>query len=154
MFNVDLFITPSQFLRRRFIEYGFSENKLKFIPYGLYKESFTGFRKKESNRIRFGFIGTILPPKGLDILINAFNRVEDSRAELKIYGRLFPYQGFEYYPKYIKSLAKNGNIRFMGSIDHEDIAEAFANIDVLVVPSIWYENSPLVIQEAFWLELR
>ena len=37
----------------------------------------------------------------------------------------------------------------MGGYNNEDIAKIFSEIDVLVVPSIWYENSPLVIQEAF-----
>ena len=37
----------------------------------------------------------------------------------------------------------------MGEFKHSRIAEIFSEIDVLVVPSVWYENSPLVIQEAF-----
>ena len=147
--KVDLFIAPSRFLRRRFIEFGIPEDKIKLIPHGIDTGLFRSFRRKEPDRIRFGFVGTILPAKGLDILINAFNRVENIRAELKIYGNLFPYQGFEYYPRRIKKLARNRNIRFMGGFDHKDVAKVFSEIDILVIPSIWRENSPLVIQEAF-----
>ncbi|MBL7130475.1 MAG: glycosyltransferase family 4 protein [Candidatus Omnitrophica bacterium] len=146
---IDIFIAPSQFLKTRFIEFGIPEDKIKFIPHGIDTSPFTNFRRKESNRIRFGFIGTILPAKGLDILINAFNRVKDNRAELKVYGNLFPYNGFEYYPRYIKRLAKNRNIRFMGGFNHQDIAGVFSEFDVLVLPSIWNENCPLTILEAF-----
>ncbi len=146
---VDLFIAPSQFLRMRFIEFGIPEDKIKFIPHGIDTELFKNFKRKESDRIRFGFIGTILPAKGVDILINAFNRIRDSRAELKFYGRLFSYQGFEYYPRFIKRLAKSRNIKFMGGFNHEDVAEVFSEIDILVLPSIWYENFPLTILEAF-----
>ena len=40
-------------------------------------------------------------------------------------------------------------IHFKGAYDYKDISTVLSNIDVLVVPSIWYENSPLVIHEAF-----
>jgi glycosyltransferase involved in cell wall biosynthesis len=146
---VDLFIAPSQFLRKRFIEFGIAESKIKFITHGINTVPFKDFKRKESNKIRIGFIGTIIPAKGLDILINAFNRIKDERAELRIYGRLFPYKGFEYYPRYIQRLARNGNIRFMGGFNHKDISDAFSEIDVLVLPSIWNENFPLTILEAF-----
>lgn len=145
---VDLFIAPSQFLRRRFIEFGISEDKIKFMPHGINTGRFEDFKRKKSDKIRFGFIGTILPAKGLDILINAFNLIKDYQVELKIYGKLFPYRGFEYYPRLIKRLARNKNTRFMGKFDHKRIGDVFSQVDVLVVPSIWYENSPLVIQEA------
>ena len=109
---VDLFIAPSQFLRNRFIEFGIPEDKIKFIPHGVDIEAFRDFKRKESNGIRFGFIGTVLPAKGLDILIKAFNMIKNDRAELRVYGRLFPYKGFEYYPRYVQELAGSGNIRF------------------------------------------
>lgn len=146
--TVDLFISPSSFLKKKFIVFGIPEEKIKFIPYGVDAESFRDFERKSSDRIRFAFIGTILPAKGVDILIKAFNRIEDARAELKIYGRLFPYRGFEYYPRYIKRLVRDGNIRFMGGFDHGDISRVFSEFDILVLPSIWNENCPLTILEA------
>ena len=147
--KVDLFIAPSQFLRKKFMEFGVPGDKIKLIPYGIKTESFREFRRKLSDKVRFGFIGTILPAKGLDTLIKAFNRIKDVRAELKIYGRLFPYNGFEFYPRHIKKLVKNRNIKFMGGFDHKDIFDVFSEIDVLLFPSIWNENCPLTILEAF-----
>jgi glycosyltransferase involved in cell wall biosynthesis len=147
--EIDLFIAPSLFIRRKFIEFGIPEGKIKFITHGINKESFRGFRRKPSDGIRFGFVGTILPAKGVDILINAFNRLKDNNAELRIYGKLFPYQGFEYYPGFLKRLVRGRRIRFMGGVDHNDISAVFSEIDVLALPSIWNENCPLVILEAF-----
>ncbi len=146
--KVDLFIAPSQFLRKKFIEFGIPEDKTRFIPHGINTEYFKGFKRKPSDRMRFGFIGTILPAKGVDILIEAFNRIKDERIELKIYGRLFPYRGFEYYPSHIRRLTRNKKVKFMGGFDHKDVANIFSEIDVLVFPSIWNENCPLVILEA------
>jgi len=146
---VDIFIAPSQFLKTKFIEFGIPEAKIRLISNGVDTKFFEGFKRRKSDKIRFGFIGTILPAKGLHVLIDAFNMIKDDRAELKIYGNLFSYNGFEYYPKYIQKLAKNRNIRFMGGFAHKDLTDIFSEIDVLVLPSIWYENSPLVVQEAF-----
>jgi len=146
---VDLFIAPSQFLRRRFFQFGIPEYKMQFISHGINIESFSNFKRKLSDRIRFGFIGTILPAKGVDILIKAFNHFKDKKVDLKIYGNLFPYKGFEYYPKHIRRLVENENIRFMGRFNHNDVSNVFSEIDILILPSIWNENCPLTILEAF-----
>src|SRR4030095_6515994 len=37
----------------------------------------------------------------------------------------------------------------MGRFQREHVAEVYSQFDVLVVPSLWLENSPLVIHEAF-----
>lgn len=146
---VDMFLSPSVFLRRKFVEFGIPENKIILSGYGINAKFLKELKIVKSDRIRFGFIGTLLPAKGVHILISAFNKIQKSNAELKIYGRNATYKGFEYYLKYIKELVKNKNIHFMGGYDNENIAKIFSGIDVLVIPSIWYENSPLVIREAF-----
>jgi glycosyltransferase involved in cell wall biosynthesis len=40
-------------------------------------------------------------------------------------------------------------VRFLGAFDREQAADVYAQFDVLIVPSLWLENSPLVIHEAF-----
>jgi len=147
--EIDYFVAPSEFLKDRFTEYGIPENKIIYSRYGINTKLFSGSQKQKLDIIRFGFIGTILPAKGLHILIKAFNRIKSDKAILKIYGELYPYRDFENYPGYIRRIAKNKNIQFMGGFDNSELEKIFSNIDVLVVPSIWYENSPLTIQEAF-----
>ncbi|MEK6733361.1 MAG: glycosyltransferase family 4 protein [Candidatus Omnitrophota bacterium] len=146
---VDVFIAPSNFIKERFIKFGFSEERIKVLPYGLDMRNFKDIAKTLSDKIRFGYIGTLLPPKGVDILIKAFNNINADMAELKIYGRLLPYAGYENYPAYLKNLARNKGIVFMGGFKNSDIGKILSGIDVLIIPSIWYENAPFVIQEAF-----
>jgi len=148
--KVNLFIAPSQFLREKFLRFGIHENRIIFIPYGFNIDFFKNLNKIKSPRLRFGFIGNIMPAKGVHILIQCFNKIRNNNAELKIYGQASSYKSIrENYLKYIKKIARNKNIKFMGGFDNNKIAEIFAEIDILVVPSIWHENSPLVIQEAF-----
>jgi glycosyltransferase involved in cell wall biosynthesis len=148
--KLDLFTAPSQFLRDKFIESGFPPEKIILNRYGLNSLLFSGFQRKKSEKLRFGYIGTLLPAKGAHVAIEAFNNIREHNVELKIYGSPVTYKGFEYYPRHIKNLVKNRNIRFMGGFDNKDIARIFSEIDVLVFPSIWHENCPLTIQEAFF----
>lgn len=147
--KVNLFIAPSVFIKKKFLDFGISTDRIIISRYGINRNPFVNSYKKKSDKLRFAYIGTLLPHKGVHVMIKAFNRIKHDRVELSIYGKLYPYAGFEYYPNYLKKLAKNRNIRFMGGFDNNDISDIFANIDVLIVPSIWPENSPLVIQEAF-----
>jgi glycosyltransferase involved in cell wall biosynthesis len=131
-------------------QFGIPDDKIIFSRYGFNLNNFKNSKKIYSDKLRFAFIGNFLPAKGLHILIDAFNRVKGKNVELKIYGKVLSYKALlENYFKYVKKMAKNKNIKFMGGFDNREIAKIFSQIDVLIVPSIWYENSPLVIQEAF-----
>ncbi|MEE9507434.1 MAG: glycosyltransferase family 4 protein [Thermoplasmata archaeon] len=141
--NVDFYIAPSRFLRSRFVEWGIPGDKIAYMDYGFDTSLFRDFRRKESDVVRFGFTGRIIPAKGVDILINAFNDVESDGTELRIHGALPPSS------KYLARMVKSAKILFEGPYDNREVASVMSRIDVLVVPSIWFENSPLVIHEAF-----
>lgn len=148
--SVDLFICPSAFLRDKFIKNGFPREKTELLSYGIKINGHFPSEKKHSDKTRFAFIGNILPAKGLHILINAFKKIEGNNAELKIYGRAAAFKSIlTGYYAYVRKIGRSRNIRFWGGFDNRDIGRIFQEIDVLVVPSLWYENSPLVIQESF-----
>lgn len=147
--QVDIFIAPSNFLREKFIAFGIPEHKIRHIPYG-HELNRKDVQRIPSSKFRFGFVGTILPMKGLDYLIDAFQNIKSSEVELLIFGKFYPYAGYESYPKVLKKKASSDKrIKFKGGFHHKDLSEVFSQIDCLVVPSLWPENSPLVITEAF-----
>ena len=147
--KVDLFIAPSNFLLNRFIEFGIPSEKIIYSDNGMNLDLFKDIEKTKSDKIRFGFIGTLIPSKGAHILIKAFNRIKSDKAILKIYGKSPVNNGvFDYYHAIKRTARHNKNIRFMGTFDNRDIAKIFKEIDVLVFPSLWQENSPLVLHEA------
>jgi len=55
------------------------------------------------------------------------------------------------YQKEIKALLEENqrHVTWIGRYEHADLPRLMANVDWVIVPSIWWENSPLVIQEAF-----
>jgi len=145
--KVDLFIAPSQYLRNRFInEFSVPENKIIYLDYGFPTEYLTQTEKsKEKTNFTFGYIGTLIPAKGVNDLIEAFKQIYEP-ATLKIYGRENGQSTKAL--KLLASTSKN-KIEFAGEyINHNLADEVFSKVDCIVVPSIWGENSPLVIHEA------
>ena len=148
LFNeVDLFISPSKFLRDEFVKFGLSEKKIIFSDNGYDTSLFSKTYISESPIVRFAYIGTVLPHKGLHVLVDAFSGIDEKKAELNIYGQMHANPQYR-DSVYTKAKGKS-NIHFKGRFENERVDEIFWDTDVLVVPSIWYENSPLTIHEAF-----
>lgn len=145
--KVDLFIAPSNYLRDRFInEFNVPADKIVYLDYGFPIEYLTQTeKKKEIENFTFGYIGTHIPAKGINQLIEAFCKIQEP-ASLKIFGR---HNGQS--TNALKLLAANSKnkIEFEGEyINHNLANDVFSKLDCIVVPSIWAENSPLVIHEA------
>jgi glycosyltransferase involved in cell wall biosynthesis len=145
---VDLFISPSRFLKERYVEFGIPEDRILYSTLGFETSYYKRTSGLNDGRIRFGYLGTLIPPKGLHILIEAFNEIADDRASLHIYGHTVPYEGYENYLDHLKGMIRSPRIHMEGFYEHREVGRILDNLDVLVVPSIWYENSPLTIQEA------
>lgn len=146
LLKADLLISPSAFLRQKFIEFGVPADKILFLDNGLSIERFGDVTKRPSSRIRFGYIGAVIVHKGLHLLVEVFNRLPVGQAELLIYGDPTVAPA---YSESVREKVRHPDIRFMGTFKNRDVPEIMASIDVLVVPSIWPENSPLTIHEAF-----
>jgi len=145
--KVDKIIAPSRFLREVFIRYGVPEDKIIYSENGYNLNVFKGFKKKtkDTSKIIFGFVGGISKHKGVHILVDAFMKVPEEKAELRIYGSYNP--SSKYVREILAKIKSKQNIRFMGKFG--DIKEPYSEIDILVVPSIWHETGgPLVIREA------
>jgi glycosyltransferase involved in cell wall biosynthesis/MoaA/NifB/PqqE/SkfB family radical SAM enzyme len=145
--KVDLFIAPSNYLRNRFVtEFSVPEHKIKYLDYGFPTQYLTQTEKsKDHTHFTFGYIGTLIPAKGVNQLIEAFCQIE-TPATLRIYGRQTGQSAQAL--KLLASKSKN-KIEFAGEyINHNLANDVFSKVDCIVVPSIWAENSPLVIHEA------
>ena len=145
--KVDKIIAPSRFLRKMFIRYGVSEDKIIYSENGYNLDVFKGFKKrtKDTDKIIFGFVGGISKHKGVHILVDAFMKVSEEKEELRIYGSYNP--SSKYVKEILSKAKRKKNIKFVGKF--EDVKEPYSEIDILVVPSIWHETGgPLVVREA------
>ncbi len=129
-------------------ESGVDKSRVAVQSWGIPLEKYIApVRDKASGQATaFGFIGALLPIKGAEVLIEAFKKAE-LNATLDIYG-----SGNRAYEDKLKSLCAGQPIRFHGAYNHTELPELLADVDVLVVPSLWEEAYGLVVQEALALK--
>ena len=145
--KVNLFIAPSNYLRNRFVkEFSVPEDKIIYLDYGFPTAYLTqSIKSKEKTNFTFGYIGTHIISKGVNQLIEAFSEIEEP-ATLKIFGKE---NGQSTNALKLLAATSKNKIEFPGEyINHNLADEVFSKVDCIVVPSIWTENSPLVIHEA------
>jgi GT2 family glycosyltransferase len=148
--DVAIFLAPSRHIRDRFIRFGVDPARILLSPYGFDHRPFRGpMVTSPSPPLRLGFLGSLMVSKAPHVLLEAVRRLPRGAATVDLFGAPCAYHGDDRYRSQLAPLLAQDCVRVHGPIAHEQVAEALASIDVLVVPSIWPENSPLVIQEAF-----
>jgi glycosyltransferase involved in cell wall biosynthesis len=139
-------VSPTSLMTELLVKYGVLPERILQSAFGIDVTENSFLRSPPQQPLRIGFIGTLIQHKGCHILIEAFKTLPVGLAILKIYGSL---ENFPDYANSLKQLADNRHdIAFCGTFPNANIAEIFANLDVLVVPSLWYENTPLVVYSA------
>lgn len=104
--------------------------------------------KSASDVVRFGYMGQIAATKGVHLLIEAFQKLpKNSAARLDIWGDLT--KDAAYVHRLQELAGDNPAISLRGRFERENLGQVLAAMDVIVVPSTWLENAPLVIYEAF-----
>jgi glycosyltransferase involved in cell wall biosynthesis len=141
-------IAPSRFLAERYAPF-VAPDRLHISRYGLDLAPFQSrHRPQPDGTLRIGFTGQIAPHKGVHLLVEALRALQTRGrpVELHIYG------GLEARPDYVARLRRlagdDRRIQLHGRFENSRVAEILMGLDVAVVPSIWYENSPLAIMEA------
>ncbi|MGK9172870.1 glycosyltransferase [Yokenella regensburgei] len=143
-------VAPNQFMYDLFQRYGVETHRLHESAFGIECEPVSTLvpvkETQPGSPLRLGFIGTLAPHKGCHVLIKALNHLEPGVATLKIYGN-----GDE-FPEYLEELdaLTKGNeaITFCGTFPNNRMTDILQELDILIIPSVWFENTPLVIYSA------
>ena len=149
--HADLFITPSKFLRDRYAAWGLPPDRIIVEDYGRLPVEPIPDRGRARARTRLGFFGQITSFKGVDVLLEAMVTVSKrkSPAQLRLHGANLEMQRPDFRARIHELLAAtSANVTNVGRYSHEQLPSLMSQVDWVVVPSIWWENSPLVIQEA------
>lgn len=141
---VDGVVGVSQFILRKHLSQGFFSNAR--IRRAIYDARAMTITSEDSpieppRGLRFGYLGTLSPAKGLGTLLDAFAQLSSCNAELRIAGT-----GQPPYVRELHRRAAGFNIRFLGFVNPQEFLRA---IDVLIVPSEWEEALGMVVPEAF-----
>jgi glycosyltransferase involved in cell wall biosynthesis len=154
---VDQFVAPSEFLRQRYITWGLAPERITTIENG--QADVTPLPPRElrdgEGRNRFGYFGQVNEYKGIDVLLQALTSLsEDDRKLLhvEVHAARLENQPEKFRDKLeplAKTLMEEGVLRWPGPYHPTELKRRMARIDWVLVPSVWWENSPMVIQEAF-----
>jgi glycosyltransferase involved in cell wall biosynthesis len=151
---VDLFVAPSRTVRDRFIGWGIAPERIMLEDYGHAVSSAPGSERRPPHRT-FGFFGQFTEFKGVDVLVRAFTLAArsvgvDRAPLLHVHGANLDLQERRFRER-VAALLHEGPVGMtcFGPYDPQRVGELMDAVDWVVVPSIWWENSPLVIQEAF-----
>jgi glycosyltransferase involved in cell wall biosynthesis len=147
--QVSAIISPSQFLRSVYVGAGVEPERIIFSRQGrdfpdLAPEM---LERTPSSGLRVGYMGQIAPHKGIHVLFEAARRIPDASLSVRAYGDTAP------FPKYTAGLRRlmtgDGRLELAGVYHRQEVSQVLHELDVVVVPSLWLENSPNAILEAF-----
>ncbi|MDH7476213.1 MAG: glycosyltransferase [Microgenomates group bacterium] len=140
--NSDFIIFSNEFTKKIFLTNNFFNKNIAIIPHGINVLGNTKTNKNKKKHFNFASLGTILPHKGVDLLIQAFKKIPIDKIKLKIYGN--PRIDENYFNYLKKLIGKDKRIIFEGEYRSNDLQNLLSEIDLVVQPSTWFETYPLV----------
>jgi len=145
----DMLIAPSRFLRDRFVAAGWDPSRFVVLPNGV-PDVAPAPHREGARRDRFAVFGNVNRFKGTLTALRASARLaRDGIAHrLALHGGL-AWQTDAFRAEFAAALDAAPDARHHGPYLPAEHAARIAAADWVVVPSIWYENAPLVILEAF-----
>ena len=153
---IDLTIPVSNRQKELFVQFGCKSNKMQVVHQAnnivdklLNSEKMNQFVDRElSLPLKFGFIGAVMPHKGVHYLALAAQYFDKSIAEFHIFGGIS-----ENYFNILKQIDKKQSFIFHNEYKSEELEDIGSIIDIAIVPSIWEDCAPLVILELMAMKL-
>ncbi len=138
--SIDHFLSPSFFLKHQYLEWGLDSSKISVIEnLQVSKVSSVSIAKRRDNvPLVVGFFGQVNPWKGLDFLIEALYLARDRGVAVNL-----EVNGAEQTEDVVPG------VQYNGTYSPDQLVERMERVDIVAMASNWFENSPMVIQEAF-----
>lgn len=145
--RIGRFISPSHFLKQQYVQAGFPAQPFAVLENGVDVARLRSFPRVPASdgRLRVTYLGALAWQKGVHVLVEAARELDPQRVAVRVYGNP---DTFPDYSARLRALANPQTTIFEGPVPNAEVGRVLAQTDVLAVPSLWYENSPVVIQEA------
>ena len=146
--RLDRIVAPTRFLAERLAEGGVEPERIVHLPYGIEVDELAALPRPvraADEPLRVAYLGGLSKQKGVEVLLDAWGRLRpDGAAELSIWGG-----GTDrVWVERLRAQAEEVGAQWRGAYDREGLVRALGEAHVLVVPSVWVENYPIVIREA------
>ena len=147
--DIDHFIAPSRFLKARYLAWGITPSRISVVPNG-FPDAAPAPVREAKRRDRFAFFGHINRFKGALVALDASARLSRAGVAhgLAMHGGT-DHQTPETIARFESALVRAPDVRHAGPYRRTEFGRLVAGADWLVFPSEWWENAPLVLNEAF-----
>ena len=149
-------VAPSAFLADRIAASGLTDKRIAVIENGVLRhgrDAAAASGHRHSAVWTFGFFGQITPFKGVDVLLDGAERLAEMpelarRVHIRIHGNLVG-QDDGFTARFNRALKQYPFLSYAGPYANEGVTELMRQCEYVLLPSTWWENSPVVIQEAY-----
>ncbi|MCK5080882.1 MAG: glycosyltransferase, partial [Candidatus Moranbacteria bacterium] len=146
--KIDYFLAPSQFMKKKCVEFGILAEKIKILRNVVDVEDFSE-KENSVEENYFLYYGRISEEKGIVNLIKAVDFLKNKNLlrnnKLKIAGKGPQEANLK---KIVSQLGLKTEVEFLGFKKGRELKVVIRKAKFTVLPSVWYDNSPLVISEA------
>ncbi|MEE9128007.1 MAG: glycosyltransferase [Planctomycetota bacterium] len=152
--QADAVIAPSRFMRDCFEGQGFPRGVIRHLPYGIDAGRLkvaASAPRPHGGPLEIGYVGSLTPHKGVHLLISALREIEGDGWRLHVHGN--PDTHLEYTRQLQTLAADDARIKFHGGFPPTELGTVLSGLDLIVVPSVWYENTPFTVLEAQMMNL-
>ena len=144
----DVLVCPSEFHRERMLDFPIDPEHVIALPHGLQRMPGPVRDRRGSTPRVIGYLGTVIPVKGVHVLLEAFRELGRPGLELRIHGEIRPHHDDRTYGDRLRRQAADlPGVTFLGAYQASDVPQILEDIDILVVPSLWYEAYCLTLRE-------
>lgn len=148
----DALVVPSARATLPFEALGVPHRRFQVVENGVDTQALRGLPPPgddPTTPLRIGYLGTLIPSKGLDVLVRALQRLSPGAAELHVHGNVVPYHGDDgYLTRTWMGLRPFDRLHYHGPYRTADLPQILAGIDVLAAPALWEEAFGLTVREA------
>ncbi len=141
-------IALSEFQKAMFVRNGLPAERIEVIEHGLEVAGLRPGLRRPGPVPRMVFIGSLVPDKGPHVLLEALARIPTLDVECRIYGAL---PDTAYGQRLAALAVADRRVSLRGMFPPDELGAVLAEADLLAVPSVWYENGPLVVKAAFYV---
>ncbi|MBI4404659.1 MAG: glycosyltransferase [Deltaproteobacteria bacterium] len=146
----DRVLPANSMMKSMLVSRGLIENETPVVPFGAPALINQLFAEKKAlpqqSKIHVGFIGTVRRSKGLHVLLEAVEKLPRNHPfTFSIYGTVHEHHYFEQMRLKIRKLPE---VHFRGTFPSQEVEKRLSELDLLVIPSIWHENTPLIAYSA------
>lgn len=140
---------PSAGVKARYADLGVPEEQIHVMPLGIEMSVWRDLQpaaRPHGAGLRFGYIGSLLRHKGVDLIVRAFRQLNLPDTSLWLHGFTLPGDPFA---DFLRQLAgSDPRIHFTGAYTRPELPRILNRMDVLLIPSRWHETFSIVTREA------